>query len=99
MGRYITSVNYGNGVWAVVMSKIPGYAGQRWFTSSSFPKDKIKESWDAGKYITSLTYGNGVWAVVMTEFPYLQAKVILLAMIFLKKKFNKDGMTENILLH
>ena len=68
-GKYITSLNYGKGLWLLVMSKIPGYAGQRWFTDPSFPKNKINEGWDAGKFITSLTYGNGQWAVVMTDFP------------------------------
>ena len=65
-GKYITSLNYCNGLWALVMSGVPTGGGQNYSTSYSFPKDKIKEGWDKGMYITNLTYGDGKWVLVMS---------------------------------
>ena len=64
-GKDITSISYGNGVWALVMSESELHS-QQWWTRSYFPENEIKEGWDEGKKITSLTYGNGVWVLVMS---------------------------------
>ena len=45
-GRDISSLSYGNGVWTLVTTKIPGNYLQSWFTRTYFPKDKIEENWD-----------------------------------------------------
>jgi hypothetical protein len=65
-GYYITSLTYGNGMWAVVMSEGVGYTNQGWATRTDFPSDYISEKWNEGYQITSLVYGDK-WAVVMSE--------------------------------
>ena len=65
-GYFITSLAYGNGMWAVVMSEGTGYTNQGWQTSSDFPSDYISGKWNEGWQITSLVYGDR-WAVVMSE--------------------------------
>jgi len=40
-GKLILSLNYGNGVWALVMSGTSGYGSQQWWTSYDFPKEEI----------------------------------------------------------
>ena len=41
-GKMITSINYGNGVWALVMTPDAGYISQQWWTRSYFPKNEIE---------------------------------------------------------
>jgi len=67
-------VNFGENVWAVVVSPGTGYTDQVWHRSVDFPIDYISEQWALGFEITSLAYGEGMWAVVMsTETGYMQA--------------------------
>mgnify|MGYP006267448617 CR=1 FL=1 len=67
-GYRISSLTYGDGVWAIVYSKISKYTVQKYYLSKSFPKDKIKKGWDDGYDITSLAYGDGQWAVIMSKY-------------------------------
>ena len=62
----ITSLAYGNGQWALVMSSGTGYETQGYKLSSSFPKDKISDGWDKKQDVTLLSYCNGSWMVVMS---------------------------------
>jgi hypothetical protein len=63
----ITSLAYGNSMWAVVMSQGTVYTDQVWNTSDGFPSDFISEEWALNYDITSLAYGDGMWAVVMSQ--------------------------------
>jgi len=65
--KYITSINYGDGVWALVMSKGTGYTNQRWNKSTEFPESEIKKGWDDKYNITNLIYGDGKWVLVMSK--------------------------------
>ena len=72
-GYRITSLAYGDGMWAVVMSQGTGYTDQVWYTGADFPSDFISEKWNEQYNISSLAYGDGMWAVVMSLGPdYLQ---------------------------
>ena len=66
-GYGITSVAYGDALWAVVMSQGTDYYLQAWATRIEFPETYINDRWIEGYYITSLAYGNGLWAVVMSK--------------------------------
>lgn len=50
-----------------VMTKYIGYNQQRWKTRDNFPKEAIKEDWDAGYSISDLSYGNGKWNLIMSK--------------------------------
>jgi hypothetical protein len=63
----ITSMAFGGGEWAVVMSQSTGYTMQTWKMDSAYPQDWIKEKWDEGYHITSIAYGGGEWAVIMSQ--------------------------------
>ncbi len=67
MGFDATSLTYGKGVWAVVMSQGQGDGFQTWHTNPEFPKIFIEERWEAGFDVTSLAYGDNRWAVVMSR--------------------------------
>ncbi len=58
---------YGNGVWALVMSKGTEFKTQSWSTRTDFPKDVIKDKWDNGFDITGISYGQDLWALVISK--------------------------------
>ena len=68
-GYSITSVAYGDGMWAVVMSQGTDFGYQGWATRSEFSMldDFIYLYWDEGYRISDLAYGNGLWAVVISQ--------------------------------
>ena len=70
-GPRITSVTgASNGQWTVVMSSRSGYKNQAHSGSSpSWPRDFIRESWDAGLDITEVAYSNDAWLVVSSDGP------------------------------
>jgi serralysin len=61
----ITDLFYGDGVWALTMSKYLNYGAEAWRTNQYFPEKQINELWNQQYMITNLSYGNGIWAVVM----------------------------------
>lgn len=63
----ITNLVFGDGVWALTMSKLKSDLPQAWRTRTNYPDKEIKELWDKGYHITNLTFGNGLWALVMTK--------------------------------
>ena len=65
----ITSATYGNGLWALSMSKGSKLGAQSWKTQVEYPFEWIQERADKGYSITSITYGDGMWLVVMSKNP------------------------------
>jgi hypothetical protein len=65
----ITSATYGNGLWALTMTKGSKLGAQTWKTDASYPFEWIKERAGKGYSITTITYGDGMWLVVMTKNP------------------------------
>jgi regulator of replication initiation timing len=63
----ITSLVYGDGVWALTMSKMDTQKDEVWRTRLKFPEKEISELWAKGYHISNLSYGNGLWALVMKE--------------------------------
>jgi uncharacterized protein (TIGR02145 family) len=68
-GYRISSLTYGDGLWAIAYSKISKFTAQRYYLGETFPKDDISRGWDDGYDITSVAYGDGQWAVIMSKFP------------------------------
>lgn len=64
--RYISSVNYSNSEWTVVMTEIANYSDQVYISDPEFPHTKIREYWDQGYDITGGIYANGEWLIVMS---------------------------------
>jgi hypothetical protein len=63
----ITDLYFGDGVWALIMSKKNNYGAEVWRTRIFFPEKEIQDLWNQGYMITNLTYGNGLWALVMKK--------------------------------
>ncbi|HMP88358.1 MAG TPA: hypothetical protein PKE63_13850, partial [Lacibacter sp.] len=66
-GYRITDISYGNGQWALVMSKGTGLNQQMWNTGDEFPGKKIEEYWNKGHNIYKLTYENKKWLLIMAN--------------------------------
>jgi len=64
---YITSVAYGNAMWAVIMSTGERFSNQYYYKKDSFPEGGIKEDWDNDFFITDLAYEDSLWVVVMSK--------------------------------
>ncbi len=66
-GFRISSTAYGDGLWAVAMSKGTDLTKQTWKTSSSFPSSWIDKQWNKGLDITGIAYGQNMWQVTMSK--------------------------------
>lgn len=66
-GYVITDIDYGDGVWLVVMSQVHRQHKQYIFTSRYFPEEEIKKSWKKNRWVTSITYDGVDWICVTTE--------------------------------
>jgi hypothetical protein len=71
-GFRITSLKYGNGMWALTMKKGTKITEQTYTTEyAQMPEAKIKELWDKGYHISDLGCGifsnRNLWSVVMSQ--------------------------------
>ncbi|MEZ0542634.1 DUF7477 domain-containing protein [Fibrella arboris] len=68
-GTIISSIDYLNGQWHLVMTNYGDDAiSQTYLKQSYFPEDKIKEKWSTGYRITyAAASPDGEWVVVMTK--------------------------------
>lgn len=66
-GKQITSIGYGGGLWAAVLSKGSSFQKQTWILRSEFPKATIQEKWQEGYAITHAAFGEGAWAFVFSQ--------------------------------
>lgn len=81
-GKQITSMTYGNGLWAVVLSYGSPYTSQTWVTRGDFDKDLIQQKWKEGYSITNTTFGQGAWAFVFSKMKQANAQTYQLSAEF-----------------
>lgn len=68
LGAYrISAQGYGQGLWAIAMSKGTDLTTQIWKTAYDFPEDWISEKWNSEMDITELAYGQDLWSVSMSK--------------------------------
>ena len=66
-GYDVTSMAYGAGVWALVMTKGQQNLEQAFATELQFPGEQIRQYWKSGYSVTNLAYGTGLWAVIASK--------------------------------
>ncbi len=67
-GYTITSLAYGDALWAVVMSLTNKRREQYCQTQEQFPSGEISKGNSNGHRVTSLVFAAGIWVLVMTRF-------------------------------
>lgn len=92
-GKQITSVAYGGGLWAAVLSKGSAYERQTWILRSEFPKATIQEKWNEGYSISHAAFGQDAWAFVFSQDNTAGPQVYQLSSEF-PKKFIQEYWTK-----
>ncbi|MEM7406026.1 MAG: tetratricopeptide repeat protein [Pseudomonadota bacterium] len=75
--RYITSIDYGNGHWFVVMSGTKETGLQRVTVSARVPVQAMEKAWSAGRKVQHLKYGAGKWALVTGAKSAFGAQILI----------------------
>lgn len=65
----VTSIAYGDGIWALIMTKREQNLEQAFVTDPDFPGEKDPPSRKIGYSVTDLAYGAGSWVVIASKMP------------------------------
>lgn len=85
----ITDIAFGNGVWALAMSRQSQYDKEGWHRSQVFPAAQIQGSWKKQFKITHLSFAEDSWVLVMKKGTELGKQLYLKRSTFPDQELNK----------